>query len=305
MFFTVFTPTYNRAYKLSVLFESLQKQTFNDFEWVIVDDGSTDNTKELVEEFKLISKFSIRYIKKDNEGKHIAINVGAENAQGKWFFIVDSDDYLTDTALRDTQKYCNQIENDEKFAGVVGLRGSASGDVWNTGSVKDIEQKNTGVNDNFDQEYIDATAIEYRLKLKISGDRAEVIKTETLKKYKFPSFSGEKFMPERYLWYALSNDGYKFRWFNTVIYITEYLEDGLTRNGKELAIKNCMSRSFVDNESTGIKLIPLKERLIACINYYRYGRCAELSLAELFKKSHSKFISLIAIPVALITAIKN
>lgn len=304
MFFTVFTPTYNRAYKLPELFESLKNQTFTDFEWLVVDDGSTDDTGDLISRLKDDAPFPVRYIKKINEGKHVAINVGAEEALGEWFFIVDSDDQLTPDALEISQKYCAQISDDDSFACAIGLRGNKTGEVWSTGSLKDIENDSTGKGGSFEEEYIDATAIEYRFVRKISGDRAEIIKTEILKKYKFPSFEGEKFMPERYLWYSLSRDGYKSRWFNTVIYITEYLEDGLTTNGKELAVKNCKSRAFVDNESTAIKEIPLKERAMACVNYYRYGRYSGESWKELYKNSHSKLISAAAIPLAMVTAIK-
>lgn len=303
-FFTVFTPTYNRAYKLRDLYESLKRQTFKNFEWLIVDDGSEDNTKELIREFEEEKIIAIRYIKKNNQGKHIAINVGAEEAQGKWFFIVDSDDWLVDDALEISKKYCCEIENDEKFAGVVGLRGNSDKKIWSTSSLKNIKNKNTGCEKVLDKEYVDVTPIEYRYKLKIAGDRAEIVRTDLLKQYKFPYFDGENFMPESFLWHSLSIDGYKFRWFNKVIYITEYLEDGLTQNGKEHAKKSCLSRSFVDNISVGIKDIPIRIRFKRCINYYRYGMYGGNKLSCLFKKTTSKLLSIFAIPIALIMRIK-
>ena len=91
---TVFTPTYNRAYSLPRLYESLQKQTFKDFEWLIVDDGSTDNTVDMVTGWSKEGKLTIRYIQMTNGGKHRAINKGVALAKGKLFFIVDSDDWL-------------------------------------------------------------------------------------------------------------------------------------------------------------------------------------------------------------------
>lgn len=120
---TVFTPTYNRGKLLYRVYESLQKQTYKDFEWVIVDDGSTDETERIVTELKNEAKFSIIYKKKKNEGKHIAINEGCRLARGEWFFIVDSDDYLTDDALDTVNYYSNEIRDKSDFAGVVGLRG--------------------------------------------------------------------------------------------------------------------------------------------------------------------------------------
>lgn len=120
---TVFTPTYNRGNLLRCVYESLQKQTYKDFEWVIVDDGSTDETERIVTELKNEAKFPIIYKKKKNEGKHIAINEGCCLARGEWFFIVDSDDYLTDDALDAVNYYSNKIRDKSDFAGVVGLRG--------------------------------------------------------------------------------------------------------------------------------------------------------------------------------------
>ena len=103
---TVFTPTYNRAYTLERLYKSLLNQTSYDFEWLIVDDGSTDNTSELIKSFQNNQLFDVRYYKQGNGGKHVAINKGVELAEGELFFIVDSDDYLTDDAIAITKKYC-------------------------------------------------------------------------------------------------------------------------------------------------------------------------------------------------------
>lgn len=301
-FFTVFTPTYNRAYKLKDLYESLKMQQFRDFEWLVVDDGSTDNTVQLLEEFIADGVLNIRFLSKKNEGKHVAINEGAKTAKGRWFFIVDSDDTLTNDALLTSANYCEQVDKIEDFAGVVGLRGDSQGKTWNTGN---ITNGNTAPKDQkVVKEYVDATAVEYRYKMKIEGDRAEIVKTEILKKYQFPSFEGEKFMPERYLWYSLSKDGYRFRWFNSVIYITEYLEDGLTRNGREAAKKSAKSRSCADNLSSGVKEIPFKDRLILCINYYRYGMYGKKSLRELISNSEAKILSVLAVPIALVYRVK-
>ena len=302
--FTVFTPTYNRGYKITDLYHSLCNQTYTDFEWLIVDDGSTDNTQELVEKFKKDGVLDIRYFLKDNGGKHTAINMASDLAHGEWFFIVDSDDYLTHDALERALCYCKMVENDTRCAGVVGLRGNTKGDVWATGSVEKISQHKTGNAKGVDEEYIDATAVEYRYKYKIQGDRAEIVRTSILKKYKFPVFSDERFMPESYLWFSLSRDGYYMRWFNQVIYITEYLEDGLTQNGKMLAKRSCKSRSLVDNLAVSIPGIPFKSKLKMSINYYRYGRYGGNSIVSLLRKSSSKMLSAIAIPIAVVTKIR-
>ena len=96
---TIFTPTYNRGYIIEKLYLSLCNQTSNEFEWLVFDDGSTDNHLDLIERFIADNKINIRYIYKENGGKHTAINLGVKNANGELFFIVDSDDYLTPDAV--------------------------------------------------------------------------------------------------------------------------------------------------------------------------------------------------------------
>ncbi len=99
MMLTIFTPTYNRAKLLNDIFNSLEKQSCFDFEWLIIDDGSSDNTESVVMNFFHSSSFPIRYIKKKNGGKHTAYNLALENARGKLFFCLDSDDYLPSNAV--------------------------------------------------------------------------------------------------------------------------------------------------------------------------------------------------------------
>lgn len=154
-YITVFTPTYNRAYTLRRLYESLRKQTQYDFEWLIVDDGSTDNTESLVQEFiRENSLFNIRYVKKENEGKHIAINVGAKIAMGKLFFIVDSDDALSTNAIEAIEKTEKEIAGMDGFAGVVGLKGNFEGfPIKSPG-----EQYSQSELENLMGTYIDATS---------------------------------------------------------------------------------------------------------------------------------------------------
>ena len=119
--FTIFTPTYNREYTLSRLYDDLKKQTYKDFEWLIVDDGSTDNTEELVKKFIDEDILDIRYIKKKNGGKHTAINTGVKNANGEFFFIVDSDDGLMPNSMDLVIQEWDKLEDKSEFCGVVGL----------------------------------------------------------------------------------------------------------------------------------------------------------------------------------------
>lgn len=293
---TVFTPTYNRSYIILELFDSLMKQTYRNFEWLIVDDGSTDDTEQVINKLKEKAEFDIRYYKKENEGKHIAINYGAKWANGEWFFIVDSDDKLVKDALLLVSKYCLQIEKNHKYAGVVGLRGN-SAEVpilsWHN------EKRNRKKKELLSKKFIDADAIEYFFRMNIHGDHAEVVRTDVLRKYPFPKYGNEKYLTEGYLWYTLAIEGYLFRWFNQVIYITEYLEDGLTHNGRKVAMKNPVGRKNFDNLLIKIKRVPLAKKIYFCADYFRFGYHSKENLLNLWGECNNKLLALIGLPLSL------
>lgn len=214
---TVLTPSYNRAYILNKAFESLCAQTVFDFEWIIVDDGSTDDTEKLVLSWKEKDlPFELSYYKQNNGGKHRALNYGIKLAKYDYVLILDSDDYLTQNAVEKIHEWLKTIEGKTEFAGVAGLRG------W-IGKPGCIGECDRG------EKFIDAKNTERR-KYRLSGDKAEAYKTELLRRYPFPEFEGEKFLSEHVVWDTIANAGYKLRWFNEVIYKCEYLQDGLTKN---------------------------------------------------------------------------
>lgn len=221
---TVFTATYNREYLIGQLYQSLLSQTSYDFEWLIVDDGSTDSTDELIRQWKNnLNPFPIQYIQQKNGGKHRAINRGVQEAKGDAFFIVDSDDYLIDNAIQLIEDWWKNIASDSSLAGVSGLKAN-----------KDMSVVGDAV--VFDG-YVDATNLE-RPRYGLNGDKAEVYKTAILRKYPFPEFEGEKFLTEAVVWDKIAYDGYKIRWYNQIIYICEYREDGLTHQGMNIFFQN-------------------------------------------------------------------
>ena len=300
IFITIFTPTYNRAYLLPKLYDSLVAQEQKDFEWLIIDDGSTDNTEDLIKKFQNENKIRIRYVKQKNSGKYKAINKALDLALGELFMIVDSDDYLTTNAIILIKKYYEQIKDDNNFIGVVGLKGKNLTEPY-TSYYNEKKQKNKFYN----LEFIDSTYIDYRYKYKISGDRAEVCITEKMKKYKFPELTNEKFMNEGYIWNKMANDGLKFRYFNDIIYIGEYLSDGLSQNMKNIKLNSPENAAIENNEYIRLKKLPLKVRIKACANYYRYSTICKKPISESFKKCNSKIISIIGIPIAVILLLKN
>lgn len=211
---TVFTPTYNRGYIIKRLYESLCRQSVKSFEWIVINDGSMDNTDQLFKVWmECNNDFEIRYYTCSNQGKHSAINRAVELAEGELFFIVDSDDYLCEHAIETILSKESTLPQNN-FAGIAFNRGYDRDNI---------------IGKTFSGDYVDATALERR-KFKIIGDKAEVFYTDILKKYKFPVFEREKFLTEGVVWYEIANDGYQLRWYNEIIYICNYLEDGLTYN---------------------------------------------------------------------------
>lgn len=270
---TVFTPTYNRADLLGRLFTSLQKQKFNDFEWIIVDDGSTDNTEEMIGRFlNTERKFKIKYIKQNNKGKHIAINTGAKEAKGELFFIVDSDDYLSDHALAEINREWDHIRDNEKYAGVAPNKCFIGG--------------NSIGNPKYDK--IDCSPIDFRYRFHEKGDKAEVIRTSIFKKYPFPETPGELFCPEALFFNRLS--AYKLRYFNLDVYFCEYLPGGLTdrivKLRKDSPVNTCMCYRELCRSN-----IPFKDKIRAAINFYRFKRYTD---SKLESPSESPLINITA-----------
>lgn len=242
---TVFTPTFNRAYIIETLYRSLQRQTFHDFEWLVVDDGSFDNTEELFARWQQEKNpFLIRYYKKENGGKCSAINYALDLAQGELFFVVDSDDYLTDDALEKAVSWISELPAGEKFCGVVGNRGFSPEVTPN----------------QFAQEpFYEGTFFD-RYK-NVDGERDCIFFTDIHRKYKYPVFPGEKFMTEAVVWNRMAHDGYKVRYYSDIIWIYEYKEDGLTMAGSELFLKNPQGYGLWLREKAQFEHAGLCERL--------------------------------------------
>lgn len=251
---TIFTPTYNRAYLLHKLHESLCMQTNKNFEWLIIDDGSTDNTEDIVRSWLQDSSFTIRYIKQNNGGKHRAINRGVKEAYGELFFIVDSDDYLTPDAVQWILDAYNDIKGDGHFAGLSGIR---------------ISPKGQRIGGGADFGVIDTDPLTLRLKYKISGDMAEVLRTNVIREFPLLEVPGEKFCTEALLWMRLSQQ-YILRYFHHGIYVCEYLPDGLTasivrvRRNSPIASMTYYSEYAHTNHN-------FTHRFKGCINYWRFA----------------------------------
>lgn len=248
-YFTVFTPTYNRAYILPKLFESLKQQSYTDFEWLIVDDGSTDGTAQLAEKWKKeVLPFTIRYLYKENGGKPRAINYGVKEAAGQFFFMVDSDDYLLPDALCKMERWCREIEDRPEYIGAGAAKGFPGGQY-----IKGVSPQ---VND---QGFVDATNLERPL-YDLDADMCEAYKTSVFRKYPMPEWPGEKFAPEQIALNEIALDGYLLRWHADIIYCCDYLQDGLTKGSRKLEKENPMGYAMMYNHMLKYPGLSTKQR---------------------------------------------
>ena len=280
---TILTPTYNRAHLLNKLYMSLLNQTNYNFEWLIIDDGSKDNTKDVVKTFKN-EKFIVKYIFKENGGKHRALNFGIDNIETSLVFIVDSDDWLTNDAIKSIEDYYYKYQDSEKIAGFSFLRKYPDGKI----------NVSTGRLEPFIDSYFNI-----RVKEKRVGDMAEVYYTEVLKSNLFPEIENEKFIGEDIVWLEISKK-YDLVFIEKAIYVSDYLQEGLTSNRRSLNIKNskgCYYRSlkFLEFANLPIRLI------IKCILQMTvYGMFSHLPIRSIFIKSNYKLLTIILLPFSLI-----
>ena len=216
---TVFTPVFNREYCMNRAYDSLVHQTYQNFEWIIVDDGSTDNIQELVNQWILEQKINIKFVRVANGGKMRAQNIAVKMASKPAFFVLDSDDSLKINALELVWQWFVEIQGNERYAGVSGLRDC------NTVQLA------------LDYEYVDITNCDRR-KYGLAVDAAECYKTEILKHYLAPEYEGENYITPAIVTNAIGRDGYLVRWYNEKIYNFEFLENGLTRSGDAKFYKN-------------------------------------------------------------------
>lgn len=271
---TVVTPTYNRAKELNDLYQSLILQTAKDFTWLIIDDGSEDNTQDIVTAWITESKIRIDYKKKNNGGKHTALNYSYRFVTSPLIFIVDSDDHLTPNAISTIIEKYNLYKDESDLCGFSFLRGKPNGGYLSTGGVPQ---------NNLKESYV-----ECRINRKIGGDMAEVWFTHCLKEYLFPEFEGEKFLGEDVVWVRMS-EKYKLRYYNDVIYISDYLDTGLTNNRRKHNIaspKGCVNRAEAFLNSNVI----FSQKIKAMLQFIIYGRFARFSYNHLFKRSKRKLL---------------
>lgn len=265
---TVFTPTYNRAYMLPKLYESLCGQTNNDFEWLIVDDGSTDGTMDVVKELVAENRLNIQYHYKENGGLNSTYNYAVSHTDNELFFRVDSDDSVKEDAIQSIYDNWHLVKNDNRLCGLVFLS------VFEDG--KPVGRH--PFNGNFETNFFD-----YRYKYYATGDRAEVVKTEVLRQYPFPLFEGEKFIPEGLLWNRISEQ-YNSIYVNKSIYVRNYGEDSITARVVQVLKRNCKGTTLYYSELLKHRQ-PVFFFFKHSLLYWRYAFYKKCSFSEKVRES--------------------
>lgn len=269
MIVSILTPTYNRAYTLTRLYNSIcsQKdvQCNSVFEWVIIDDGSVDETGQLVQQFLSEKKINIKYYYQNNSGKPTAINHGVAKSMAKYIFIVDSDDALTSDAIStiiEMDKVTREDCSDNSLSGLCFRRADFSGNIM-------------GLLQSDFPDYTDMLATQAGKKFK--ADLAYVFKRELLELNPFPKIGNEKFVPELFIWNKITDVNLTRFFYKKAIYLCDYLDDGLTRNFKQ-QLKNNPLGFFIyysDQYHRETKITNKIKMLLRSLQCYIYAMTSE------------------------------
>ena len=279
---SIITATYNRAYCLDNIYQSILRNKYNEqVEWILVDDGSTDNTEALAKKWLDEQKINFRYYKKTNGGKTSAIKLGLDSSpSGDYTLVLDSDDYLADNAI---EVIINSLQNlSDKYIGVMGLKAYTDGKIVG-------EKFPTGESD-----YINL----YFGKNAISSDKLFVIETKIYQdSYELP-LNNEKFMPDN-IPYINANALGKYKLINEVLYYGDYLDDGMTRNVFKMAMNNINSYIY-EKKRLQAEDLSFKFEVFNTVKYINYSILAEKSYTDIINYSENKYLTkLFYLPVYL------
>lgn len=274
---TIFTPAYNRAYTLHLGYEALLRQTCQDFEWLIIDDGSTDNTRELVDGWIKENKIPIRYHYQENQGMHGAHNTAYRLITTELNTCIDSDDYMPDNAVEKIVTFWKKYGSNE-VAGIIGLDADFQGNIIGT----TFTEKQTTLGGFYAQGG--------------KGDKKMIYRTEIINQYpEYPLFKGEKYVSLGYK-YELIDQDYSLLTLNEVLVKVEYRPDGSSMNMFRQYIKNPQGFAFIRKSS--MQLAPTaKRRFMEAIHYVSSSLI--LKNKRFLQESPKKLLTLCAIPLGI------
>lgn len=282
---TVATPTFNRAHTLPGVYESLCAQTDKNFIWLVIDDGSTDNTAQLVEGWKKENIIEIEYVAKENGGKASALNLGIGMLETPYAVCLDSDDSFYPGAVEKALSYLSEIEGDDSFCGILALRNNPDGTVMGKREIPAGTQR--------------IKAEDIFLRWQLNTELICFYKTGILKNYRFPEFPGEKFVSPAWMQYKIT-EKYSYYPVWDKFCECEYVADGLTRNKRKVIKKNPRGytavKKFSFDYSRGIKQI-VKNGIM-----YDYG-CLLGKIKDFHKDIKHPVWAVLLMPAALIIKI--
>ncbi|MGG4773670.1 glycosyltransferase family 2 protein [Alcaligenaceae bacterium 429] len=256
--FTVLTPSYNRAHTLERVYRSLCAQTVRNFEWVVVDDGSTDETRSLIQSWQGEANFPIVYHWQPNQHKKTAFNTGVRLAQGELIVALDSDDSLLDDALSRLEKEWLNIPAESRhfYVAVVGLCQRPDGQV---------------VGDRFPEDPLDVTSLDLNFQYKVRGEKFGCLNTMVLRQFPFPEHvSG--FVPESLVWRAIARAGFLTRFVNQVFRVYYDSADSLSNQGRHS-----------QQHALGLWLLA-QDTLSNCMPWFRYAPVEFLKAAARYTR---------------------
>ena len=276
---TVFTPLYNRTEFLPRIFDSLMSQKYKDFEWLIVDDGSVNDSEHVIKEFEKTADFSIRYVRKENGGKHTAHNLAVEEAFGEWFVCLDSDDIFAEDALA---LFCTVAEKTE-FDILTAYKQTLNGEMLC--DKLSPEDNGKGI---------------YTLLTDKHGEYVFFFKTALIKKFPYPVFKNEKFSSECIVYDRLEIEGYKTGVIDGIVQNCEYQMEGLSNNFRKLLTKNPRCFQIVHMQRVDLSKT-FKLRLIHSIKYCAFRILSKFDIPK-YEGKH-KFTVFCAYPLGVLAAI--
>lgn len=280
---TVFTPTYNRAYILPQCYRSMCRQTCKDFVWLVVDDGSTDDTRALVESWmREDNGFILRYVYQENKGMHGAHNLAYETIDTELNTCIDSDDYMPDDAVEKITTFWQNCDRDETIAGFLALDVDKDGKVIGTRLPENVTR---------------ATSYEVYYKFGVRGDKKFILRSDLTRLDPYPVFEGEKYVNLATKYSVLDKD-YKLLLLNEPVCVVEYMPDGSSLNMIRQYFRNPRGFAYSRKLCMQLPYADFRFRFVQAMHYV--SSCLILKDRRWLADSPCRALTLLAAPAGFL-----